>query len=126
MVNEHPNVLLLSRLDPNNMAAAADLFAQDFVWRFFNPKLPDIAGDYVGLSGLQTFFETIGARTGSTFKVEPVSATAFGDELVVVHTKNSMTIEDQPITIDAVVVWRIVNGRFVEAWDIPSVYTSAE
>ena len=27
--------------------------------------------------------------------------------------------------IDAIVVWRVVEGRLAEAWDIPAVYTLA-
>ena len=50
---------------------------------------------------------------------------AVGDELVVVQTRNSLTLEGQPITIDVVVVWRIVDGRITEVWDIPSAYTLA-
>jgi predicted SnoaL-like aldol condensation-catalyzing enzyme len=61
-----------------------------------------------------------------TFKIEPVSVTPFGDELVVTHTRNTMIFEDQPITLDAIVVWRVVDGRLAEAWDIPSVYSAAK
>lgn len=125
MVEEHPNVQLLKQLDLLNLAAAVDLFAQDFVWHFFNPKLPDIQGDYFGLEGLQTFFEKIGAMSGGTFKVQPISATAIGDELVVVHAQDRFTKQGQLIALDVVVVWRFVNSRIVEAWDIPSVYTTA-
>lgn len=125
MSDEHPNVSLLKRFDPNNPTKADDLFAEDFVWHFFNPELPNVEGDYEGFEGLQTFFETIGAHTGATFKVEPLSATAFGNELVVAHTRNTMTIQGRPVALDAVVVWRIVDGRLAEAWDIPSVNTAA-
>jgi hypothetical protein len=59
MAKEHPNVSLLKRLDLGNIAGAADLFAEDFVWHFFNPLLPDVQGDYVGLTGLQAFFEKL-------------------------------------------------------------------
>lgn len=38
---------LLKRLDLGNL-----------VWHFFNPRLPDVEGDYTGLSGLRTFFES--------------------------------------------------------------------
>ena len=125
MAAEHPNIALLKRLDLRNLDAAADLFAESFVWHYFNPKLPELEGDYAGLDGLQSFFEAIGAHTGGTFKVNPVSATACGDELVVVHVKNEMTVQHREIAIDAVVVWRIVSGRIAEAWDIPSVYAMA-
>ena len=125
MAQDHQNVSLLKRLDLDNLAAAADLFAEDFVWHFINPNLPDIQGDYVGLEGLQTFFEEIGAVTGGTFRVEPLSVTAMGDELVVAHVRDTLIMQGQSIAIDAVVVWRIVEGRITEAWDIPSVYRTA-
>jgi predicted SnoaL-like aldol condensation-catalyzing enzyme len=123
MTKEHPNISVLKRFDPRNIAGSADVLAEDVVFHYFNPKLPEMQGDYVGLEGLQTFFEKIGGRTDGTFKVNPISATAVGDELVVAHTKNTMIFEDQQIEIDVVVVWRIVDGRITEVWDIPSVFT---
>lgn len=123
MTKEHPNISVLKRFDPRNIAGSADVFAEDVVFHYFNPKLPEMQGDYVGLEGLQTFFEKIGGRTDGTFKVNPISATAVGDELVVAHTKNTMIFEDQQIEIDVVAVWRIVDGRITEVWDIPSVFT---
>ena len=124
MAEEHVNVSLLKRLDLDNMAASAALFAQDVVWHFFNPLLPDVQGDYVGLTGVRTFFEKLGALTDDTFQVEPISITAFGDELVVTHTKNRMILEGRPIETDVVAVWRIVGGHITEVWDIPSVHTA--
>ncbi|MEM9671029.1 MAG: nuclear transport factor 2 family protein [Bacteroidota bacterium] len=124
MNQEHPNIAILSKFDPTNVAGAADILAEDAVWHFFNPLLPDVQGDYVGLQGFQEFFEKMGGRTDGTFHVNPVSATAIGDELVVLHSKNTMVLEDQPIEVDVVVIWRIVNGKITEVWDIPSVYTA--
>ena len=123
MTETHPNVALLSRFDPANVAGAADVLADDVVWHFFNPRLPDHQGDYVGRAGLQDFFEKMHELTDGTFKVNPVSITTVGDELVVTQSKNTMVIEGSPIEIDAVVVWRIVDGRIVEAWDIPAVHS---
>jgi ketosteroid isomerase-like protein len=140
MNEEHPNISLMKRLEPqyivnkNNLFAenfvwrffnpqAANLFAADFVWHFINPKLPNIQGDYVGLKGLQEFFEKLAIVTGGTFQVEPVSITAFGDEIVVTHVKDRMRLKERSVELDAVVVWPIVNGLVVEAWDIPSIYT---
>ncbi|VEP13990.1 conserved hypothetical protein [Hyella patelloides LEGE 07179] len=122
MIKEHPNVILVKQLDPSNITESTNLFAEDFVWHFFNPKLPDVQGDYNGLKGLQEFFERLKVLTGGTFQVEPISITAIGDELVVTHVKDRMTFENQAIKLDAVVVWRIVNGYIAEAWDIPSIY----
>ena len=123
MTDMHPNVALLSRFDPANLAGIADVLSEDFVWHFFNPSLPEHQGDYVGLTGLQKFFDSLQESFGGTFQVNPVSITPIGDELVVVHVKDAMVWEGNPIEIDAVVVWRIVDGRIAEAWDIPAVHT---
>ena len=123
--DEHPNVALIKRLDLRNMAAAADLFAEDVVWHFYNPRLPDIQGDYVGLTGIGDFFAKIADRSSGTFQIQPVSLTPVGDELVVAHTRNSLSLDGQQVTTDVVVVWRIVDGRITEIWDIPSVHAQA-
>ena len=124
MSEEHPNVSLLKQLDLGNLSACADLFADDFVWHFFNPRLPDIQGDYVGVAGLQSFIEKLGAGTGGTFAVQPLSVTPFGDELVVAHVRDTMAFQGTMLELDAVVVWRIVDGRLAEAWDIPAINTA--
>lgn len=87
MAEEHANVSLLKRLDLRNLATAAGLFAPDVVWHYFNPNLPDMQGDYVGLDGIRSFFEKVGQKSKGTFKVQPVSMTAVGDELVVTQTR---------------------------------------
>ena len=125
MAGEHPNIYVLQKFDPTNIAGSADVLAEGVVWHFFNPLLLDMQGDYVGLTGIQTFFEKIGELTDGTFEVNPISATAIGDELVVAHTKNAMLLKNQQIAIDVVVVWRIVDGRITEVWDIPSVHNLA-
>ncbi len=124
MSKEHTNVSLLQRVDLGNLAGCADLFAEDFVWHFFNAQLPDVQGDYVGVAGLQAFFDKLGASTGGTFAVEPVSITPFGDELVVTCVRDSMVLGGTTLEVDAIVVWRIVDGRLAEAWDIPAVNTA--
>lgn len=121
----HPNVQLLSRLDPANMAHSSDIFADDVVFHYFNPRIPDLAGDYVGRTGLEEFFGKVAAMSDGTFKINPISTTAIGDELVVTQTRNMMSNQGEDIDIDVVVVWRIVDGRITEVWDIPSVYTKA-
>ena len=122
IAEEHPNIHVLQKFNPRNVAGSTDVLAEDIVWHFFNSRLPDIQGDYVGLTGLQAFFEKMGEITDGTFQVNPVSATAIGDELVVAHTKNTMTLGTQRIETDVVIVWRIVDGLITEVWDIPSVH----
>lgn len=119
----HPNLQLLQRLDIHNLDSCKDIISEDFVFHYFNPNLFDLEGDYVGLAGLQDFFRTLGEKMTGTFNVEPISATAVGNELVVSQTRNSMTFQKRPIVIDVVVVWRFVDGKIAEAWDIPSAYT---
>ena len=126
MDRKHPNVALIEKLDVRDIAAAADVFAADVVFHYFNPRLPDIQGDYVGLAGIRAFFEAVGRISAGTFRIEPVSITPVGDELVVTHTRNSLTHEGQPVTFDVVVVWRIVDGRICEVWDIPAVQRQSE
>ena len=123
MSGKHPNIALLSKLNLQDLAGAADMFAKDFVWHYFNPALPDIHGDYIGVEGLETFFQKISGMSGGTFRISPLSASAMGDELVVVHVRDTMVRQGQPTALDAVVVWRVVDGRFGEAWDIPAIHT---
>lgn len=118
MSNEHPNIVLMQQLDLGNIAAAKDAFAEDVIWHYFNPNLPAMQGDYVGLDGIRSFFEAIGQMSEGTFKVQPVSATAVGDELVVVQSRNTLTFQGHTIALDVVVVWRFVDGRIAEVWDI--------
>ena len=125
MAEEHPNVLLFKGMKPGNLADATELFAPDAVFHYINPRLPDIQGDYVGMDGIRSFFEKIGEVSAGTFRVEPISIAAMGDELVVMHNKNRLTLQEQPIETDVVLVWHIVDGRVVEVWDIPSVYAGS-
>ncbi len=124
MNESHPNLAILQQFDPANIAGAADILAEDAVFHYFNPKLPDMQGEYVGLEGFQTFFEKIGKRSEGTFKVNPLFASAVGDELVFVHTNNTMILEDEQIETDVVVIFRIVDGKITDVWDIPSIYTA--
>ncbi|NER00553.1 MAG: nuclear transport factor 2 family protein [Cyanothece sp. SIO2G6] len=121
----HPNVAILedfSKLLPQKIADAKDLIAEDFVWHFFNFRLPEMAGDYMGLSGLQDFFTALAQLTDGTFEANPILAIPMGDELVVTHVRDRMVLDGEAIELDAVVVWRIVAGQIAEAWDIPSLY----
>ncbi|MGB5276694.1 MAG: nuclear transport factor 2 family protein [Gammaproteobacteria bacterium] len=124
MAEEHPNIAVLKRFDPANVAETVDVLAEDVIWHYYNPRLPDLHGDYVGRAGIQTFFEKLRLLAGSAFKINTVSVTAVGDELVVVHRKQVMNLEDHHIESDVVVVWRIVDGRIAEVWDIPSIHAA--
>ena len=126
MDKEHPNITVMKNFNPANVAASEGIIAKDAVFHFFNSQLPDVQGDYVGPKGFQAFFEKMGKRSKGTFKVNPVSITPIGDEFVVVHVIDAIVLEGRPIELDAVVVWRIVDGKITEAWDIPAVNTVRE
>ncbi|MEM7054133.1 MAG: nuclear transport factor 2 family protein [Pseudomonadota bacterium] len=113
---------VLAQFDPNHLVETGDVFAEDVVFHYYNPQLPDLHGDYVGRDGIQAFFEKLAQLTGHAFEVNLVSATAVGDELVVIHRKQGMIVEDRRIAIDVVVVWRFVDGLISEVWDIPSLH----
>lgn len=122
----HPNLSLLERFAssiPNDLPSAKEFLADNFVWHYFNPELPELAGDYSGFEGLQTFFQKLGALTNNTFDVQDKQVMSVGDELVVTCAKPSMILDGESFELDAVVVWRIVDNQVTEAWDIPAVYT---
>ncbi len=123
MNKEHPNVAVLKKFNPNNVNTFSEVLAKDAVWHYFNPQLPDVESDYVGIDGFKTFFKTMAERSKGTFKVNPISAIPFGDELVVAHVLDEINLEGKQMQIDAVTVWRIVNGKITEGWDIPAVNT---
>jgi len=124
MNTNHPNIAVLLQFNPANISDSIHVIAEDAVFHYFNPMLPDLHGDYQGRQGFVEFFGKIAAKTEGTFKVTPISITPMGDELVVTHVKDNMILNGEQIEIDAVVVWRIVEGKINEAWDIPAVYTA--
>ena len=98
-------------------------FADDFVFHFFNPQLPDLHGDYHGFDGTAELFRRLGELSESGFRQVHHSLTPFGDELLVAFATNTLSINEAEIDVDAVVVWRVVDGQISEAWDIPAVNT---
>ena len=118
----HPNIELISKLDIRDLESCAGLFSDDFVWHYVNPNLPELEGDFIGVDGLKTFFGTLAGTTGGSFEATPVSATPIGDEFIVVHVRDTMMLAGRPIALDAVVLWRVAEGKLCEAWDIPSAH----
>ena len=100
-----------------------DLFAPEFVFHFFNPHLPELAGDHHGLEGMRSLFERLQQTSDTGFHNEPHSLTPYGDELVVADATNTVSFGGTELDVDAIVVWRVVGGRVHEAWDIPAINT---
>jgi hypothetical protein len=51
-----------------------DLLGPGFVWHYFNPRLPDLQGDYAGVQGVKSFLRRLSELTKDSFRFEPVSA----------------------------------------------------
>ncbi len=124
MNEEHPNISILKRFNPANPNTVAKVLAKDFVWHYINPELPEMHGDYFGLSGLKDFFKKIGGHTSGSFKVNPISITPMGDEIIITHVKDTMLLDGKQMEIDAIVVWCIIDSKIKEAWDIPVIPTA--
>ncbi|GAA0477359.1 hypothetical protein GCM10009096_19060 [Parasphingorhabdus litoris] len=118
------NVALLANLpDPTSpeIEQVRENFAEDFKWHYFNEGLPDLNKTYHGFDGWMQFFKDLAGKTGGTFGVNMKHVYPIGTELVVVHALPSMTIDGMSLETDAAVVWRIVDGKIAEAWDIPGL-----
>ena len=98
-------------------------FADDFVFHYINPQLPDLDGDYHGFDGMADLFEQLEHVSETGFRNVPHSLTPYGDELLVAFATNTLSVGGAEIDVDAVVVWRVVDGQIHEAWDIPAVNT---
>ena len=122
----HPNLSILMKLDLQDLDGCAAIFADDFTWHYFKPKLPSLEGNYRGVAGLKDFFTKLAELSRGSFQVNPIDVRAVGDELLVTQVCNRITLEHDAIEFDAVVVWRIVDGKLAEAWDIPSVHSVRE
>ena len=114
---------VLAKLNLQDIDACRDVFADNFIWRYFNPRLPELEGDHIGIDGLKSFFAKLNEKSKSGFQQKLIDARPVGDELVITQVRNRMDLDGKTIEVDAVVVWRIVGGRIAEAWDIPAVNT---
>lgn len=125
MSNYQENVEMVRRLPglmPDRLHEASDVISEDFRWSYFNEALPNLdKKTYIGIDGWEAFFQDLADLTGGTFSVSIVDAYALGSEFVIAHAKPTMTLDGMTFETDAAVVWRIVDGKITEAWDIPGI-----
>jgi predicted SnoaL-like aldol condensation-catalyzing enzyme len=119
----HPNMSVLAKLSLQDIDACRDVFADNFIWHYFNPRLPELEGDHIGIDGLKGFFAKLSEKSNSSFQQKLIDARPLGDELVITQVCNRMDLEGNTIEVDAVVIWRILGRKIAEAWDIPAVNT---
>ena len=103
--------------------ADEEMFAHDFVFHFVSPLLAELDGDHHGYDSFRSLFERLRRESDTGFHNEPHSLTPYGDELVVAYATNTVSFGGTALDVDAIVVWRIVDGRISEAWDIPAINT---
>jgi uncharacterized protein len=105
-MREHQNLALVRRvgtaIQTRNIRDAAAALAENVAWDYFNPRLPELAGDHVGLRGISAFFDKLARDTACTFTVESVSASEIRDELVVTQARIKLTLQGRAIVTDAV------------------------
>ncbi len=117
----HPNLALLKKLNLHDLDACTNVFSDDFTWHYFNSRMPELDGCHNGIEGLKTFFATLNERSNGSFQEKVIDARPAGDELVITQVCNQMDFEGSSIEFDAVVIWRVVNNKITEAWDIPAI-----
>ncbi len=103
-----------------------DVFAADAVFHFANAHLPDLDGDHRGVHAIAALFRRLASGSDVGFSVNPVSIAPHGDELVITCVTNTVGFPGVAIEVDAVVVWRVFEGRIQEVWDIPATSTARE
>ena len=119
----HPNMSTLMKLSIQNLDACSDIFADNFIWHYFNPRLSELEGDYYGIEGLKSFFAKLNKTSNSSFQVNVIDARPVGEELVITQVCNQMALDGDPFEFDAIVIWRVVNSKLTEGWDIPAINT---
>ena len=101
----------------------SELFADGAVFHFFNAQLPHLAGDHTGFDSIRRLFKRLNEESETGFVSQPHSLSAYGDELVVASATHTLTFGGSTLEVDAVVVWRVLDGRVHEVWDIPAINT---
>ena len=119
----HPNMSLLMKLDLQNLDSCRDILSENFIWHYYNSELPELEGDHFGIDGLKDFFKKLNEKGSGGFQVNVIDARPVGDELIVTQVCNRLDMDGNATEFDAIVVWRVVDSKIAEAWDIPAVNT---
>ncbi|WP_084532526.1 hypothetical protein [Arenibacter palladensis] len=118
----HPNIKLLQELNLKDRTSMERKFSKSIIWRFFNPVIPEISGDYKGIDGILKLFQKLEIISFGSFKYESKKHIPIGDELIISHVNSKLQINGTHVGFDTVLVCRIINNKITEIWNIPSVY----
>lgn len=108
------------------LAAAAEMrpdrmipcYHPDVVWHFRGGP-PALQGDYRGLDQFMGVFAVrVFALTRGTFRPEPVSIHAAGQEHVHAHVIIRGVVDGRDLELTTAMTYRLEGGRIVEVWDL--------
>jgi ketosteroid isomerase-like protein len=110
----------LVRLALTDLEAMPALLSEDLVWHFAG-DVDGIGPEHRGRDAVfSDFWGKLFELTDGTFSVEPIEIWPAGPELVMAHLVVSMTTDGVARSVDTAVIYRIVDGLIVEAFDVPS------
>ena len=116
-MTEHPNVETIRRgyelFNKGDMDALTEVFAEDVVWHV--PGRSSIAGDYQGRHATMAYFGRLDELTGGSYQAE-LRVVVGNDEYAVSIDHSSATRGETSYDADELVVFRLAEGRVVEAW----------
>ncbi len=114
---EHPNVETIRRgyelFNKGDMDALRELFAEDVTWHV--PGRSSIAGDYKGREATMAYFGRLDELTGGSYQAE-LHVVVGNDEYAVSIDHSSATRGEAGYDANELVVFRLSDGRVVEAW----------
>jgi ketosteroid isomerase-like protein len=118
---EHPNVARIKdvygALAKGDLAALNDVFAEDVLWH--ETGRSQLSGDYRGRDAVFGFFGKVMEVTEGSFRVD-VHAVLADDEHCVALVAVSASRGGRTITVNAMDVTHLRDGKVVEWWAIPT------
>ncbi len=97
-----------------DMTALAELIDEGVRWH--SPGRSPVAGDYEGRDATFAYFGRLAQETGGTFRAQLRDVVA-GEELVIGLHHNHAERDGRTLDVDISLVFRLRNGKVVEAWE---------
>jgi uncharacterized protein len=117
----HPNLdrlrLGIDAFARRDLPAIAEHFVDDVVWHYVGQG--PLVGDYRGVDEVFMFFAKRAALSGDSFQLHVEQALA-DDAFVTMLARASASREGVEFTMRMAIVYRMHEGRVLEAWTIPA------